>query len=631
MSSFRKYIAVFIPNVIIAVLFLRWYAMQFLYRTLEDYMPGLPTTMGATIIIAIITIIIVRKITFPFDKLLKKVKAGYEPSDDERVMSLKIANKVNLVTVGACLLGFFIGQAIVLGIEIATGVREYHFLRVVITMFQAISIGTVCALSMIFSFVELITPYKTVLKIHDIEPFLKYKSMNIDKKVMIMVTASMIMLAVNTLSVSFEIINVQETQPVQNALSYYLGWGVVSTILSMSFSAAPLWLILQGYKKRINNSSQFLSDIAAKGDMVSRIDITVIDDVGELVHIINVHMEEFGNMLKNMQEKTDVVGKSAGVLSMVVSNASFALTGMDDTRCKINEECNRQNKLILAADKDVHSLYQGIRTVEKHVHEQSSSVQQSSASITQMAANIASVADMTKKADVVSDELSSTTEKGNNSITKAIKSILEIQKSSVEVQEIVKVIQKIASQTNLLSMNAAIEAAHAGEFGAGFAVVADEVRTLAASSAKSAKDIQLHIRSMVDKIDGGVQAIEEAGDAFKMIAENVEKNSSLIQTISRAMEEQEVGAKETMDATAEMVEATQAIHELVEKQSEYADNIKSMMETVVNSAEQVSGAVEENQNAGDNIVLSIRQVEETVNKNSNAVEIMQKSIQKYQI
>jgi methyl-accepting chemotaxis protein len=304
---------------------------------------------------------------------------------------------------------------------------------------------------------------------------------------------------------------------------------------------------------------------------------------------------------------------------------------MDDTRCKINEECNRQNKLILAADKDMHSLYQGIRTVEKHVHEQSSSVQQSSASITQMAANIASVADMTKKADVVSDELSSTTEKGNNSITKAIKSILEIQKSSVEVQEIVKVIQKIASQTNLLSMNAAIEAAHAGEFGAGFAVVADEVRTLAASSAKSAKDIQLHIRSMVDKIDGGVQAIEEAGDAFKMIAENVEKNSSLIQTISRAMEEQEVGAKETMDATAEMVEATQAIHELVEKQSEYADNIKSMMETVVNSAEQVSGAVEENQNAGDNIVLSIRQVEETVNKNSNAVEIMQKSIQKYQI
>lgn len=631
MSSFKKFIGVFVADVLVGVLMLRWYAMQFLYRTMEDFLPGLPVTLGATVVMSIIAIILVKKATLPFDRILKKIPDGYIPTDEDRESALKTTRKVNWVIIGLCIAGFFIGQIIVLAIEVSTGVREFHLLRIAFTIVQATIVGMTVAICIIFVYDELISPYRQVLEIHDYTRFANCKTLDMKKRIILLMILGILLSTINTLAVPFEIINVQKTAPVENALSYYLLWGFVSCIVSAVPILHALVVVMKGYQRRIKNSTTILVDIAKEGDLVSRINISAIDDVGELVGSINTLMDQLSDMVKNIRGQTDIVSKSAKVLSTVSKDTTDAFKAMDFTMDKIQTESKKQNELVLAADKDINNLFAGVKDVEHHVQEQSSSVQESSASIAQMAANIASVADMTKKADVVSEELSKTTDEGNGYIVEAVKSIQEIQMASAEVQEIVKTIQKISSQTNLLSMNAAIEAAHAGEFGAGFAVVADEVRSLASSSATSAKDIQNRIKDMVEKINQGVRAIEQAGNAFNVIAKNVEENTSLIQTISRAMEEQQIGAKETMDATAEMVEATQAIRELSMSQSQYAENIKSMMETVVNSSGKVGQAVFENHNASENLVDALKTVSETVNENSDAVASMKSAMEKFSV
>lgn len=631
MSSFKKFIGVFVADVLVGVLMLRWYAMQFLYRTMGEFLSGLPLTLGATIVIAIIGLILVKRATLPFDKILKKIPEGYIPTDEDREYALKTTKKVNWVIIGLCIVGFFIGQIIVLAIEVVNGVREYHLIRITFTIVQATIVGMGVAICIIFVYDELIAPYRRILGIHDYNKFSKYKAVSMKTKIFLLMIVAILLATVNSLAVPFQIINVQKTAPVENALGYYLMWGIISCFVTAVPLLHALFIVMRGYQRRINSSTTTLVDIAKEGDLVSRLNISSLDDVGELVGSINTLMDQLGDMVNNIRGQTDIVAKSASVLSAVSNNTTDAFKAMDSTRDKIQSECNKQNELVLAADKDINNLFAGVKDVEHHVQEQSSSVQESSASIAQMAANIASVADMTKKADVVSEELSKTTEQGNGYIVEAVKSIQEIQMASSEVQEIVKTIQKISSQTNLLSMNAAIEAAHAGEFGAGFAVVADEVRSLASSSATSAKDIQNRIKDMVEKINSGVRAIEQAGNAFNVIAKNVEENTSLIQTISRAMEEQQIGAKETMDATAEMVEATQAIRELSMSQSQYAENIKAMMETVVDSSEQVGRAVYANQCASENLVEALKTVAETVNENSDAVASMKSIVEKFSV
>ena len=180
-------------------------------------------------------------------------------------------------------------------------------------------------------------------------------------------------------------------------------------------------------------------------------------------------------------------------------------------------------------------------------------------------------------------------------------------------------------------MNAAIEAAHAGSMGQGFAVVADEVRSLASSSAKSAKDIQEKIKEMVAKIDGGVEAIAVAGRSFREIEENVDHTNALIRTISSAMEEQMVGASETLRTTNDMVSAIQAIKDLTEHESVRAANVRKTMKDVVASSEAAVKLVAEGVSASEVMSTAIEQVVDSVGSNRRAVSSMNDAVKIFKV
>ena len=293
---------------------------------------------------------------------------------------------------------------------------------------------------------------------------------------------------------------------------------------------------------------------------------------------------------------------------------------------KINSNSSEQNNLVLEADKNISSLAKSIRVIREHLAEQSNSVATISSSVTEMTANIGSVAETAEKARGSAEVLTLKSQQGRESIENAIATMQAIQKSSAEVQEFVAIIKNLASQTNLLSMNAAIEAAHAGEFGQGFAVVAEEVRNLAESSAKSARNIQQHMQDMIVTIDNGVETINSAGEAFMNISQKVEETANFVEEISAAMEEQKIGAAETQQATITVVDAVHAVNELAQTQADDATQVREFMRTVVKASESTLKAVQDGVIATMHLKESVQEVRDSATHNTNSVDIIEQQV-----
>jgi methyl-accepting chemotaxis protein len=272
-----------------------------------------------------------------------------------------------------------------------------------------------------------------------------------------------------------------------------------------------------------------------------------------------------------------------------------------------------------------------IDKLNNHVEEQSSSVSQSSSAIEEMLANIQSVTQtLIRNAENV-QVLTTASESGRTGLQTVSKDIQEISKESEGLLEINSVMQNIASQTNLLSMNAAIEAAHAGEAGRGFAVVADEIRKLATSSGEQSKIISGVLKKIKEAIDKIKYSTDTVLEKFESIDSGVRTVADQEANIRNAMEEQGEGSKQILEAISKLNENTQLVKRGSEEMLEGSREVIAESRNLGNVTEEITRGVNEMASGADQINAAVNRVNEISVDNKEHIASLVTEVSKFKV
>lgn len=221
-----------------------------------------------------------------------------------------------------------------------------------------------------------------------------------------------------------------------------------------------------------------------------------------------------------------------------------------------------------------------IRKLNEEIETQTSAITQSSAAIEEMVANVNGVTKSLRNNSETVSALESASESGMKEIQGANSLSKEVLEKSTLLLEASKIIQNIASQTNLLSMNASIEAAHAGDAGKGFSVVADEIRKLSEQSASSAKSIEKDLKNLAELISQVAENTDSATNQFNVIYKLSQKVKNEELVISNAMQEQEEGNKQILDGISSLTNSTYTVKsssaEMLQASEQIANEMRNL-------------------------------------------------------
>ena len=371
--------------------------------------------------------------------------------------------------------------------------------------------------------------------------------------------------------------------------------------------------------------------VEGEGDLTQRITITWFDEIGELSDHINSLIVHLGELLLQVSDVAVQVEESSDSIRVSLKEASAAAEEMFASAEQVKESTDRQQELAEDATEKFDALFAAIEGIVDSVENQATFIEETSSSIEEMAASIRSVSEATERASKTVSGLETVANDGGESVNNTISSIREIEEASAKVSKIVGMIQDMNEQTNLLAVNAAIEAAHAGQEGKGFAVVANEVKGLAENGTEQAKQIISYVDTMSEKIDNGVQLSDQASAALAGISADTKISANIVQEISDAMQEQSSGASQIVDAVESVVSATQSIKQKTIAQDTLGKELQKIMERLAAVSKEINLSAAE-QIAGDGrVVDAVHSVHSDSDKNLKSTESLKRVLSKFKL
>ena len=400
-----------------------------------------------------------------------------------------------------------------------------------------------------------------------------------------------------------------------------IGLAMFVLYFTLAFIAA------RALKRYFTRLETLLGKIAA-GDLTDRIMIKRHDEIGQLMTHLNMATEHSHAMLTALREEADKMTAIGSDLSSNMEETAAAVKQISSNATTVKEKALMQAAGVTETAATGEQIQGKLNLLVEGITKQSESITQSSALITSTAENMLRINKILSQNDELIKTVYGQMKAGTDGARAANEFVKKIAERSEALLEASQVIQNIASQTNLLAMNAAIEAAHAGESGKGFAVVADEIRKLAEESNMQGKQIGAVIKESTEIIaqvsEAGIQAEKTFTDVYGLISTISEKEDSIV-NLMREQEEngaQVLSAIETINkvtrdvssASVEMLEGGKQITAEMQKLAEITRETTDSMTEIASGAEQITDAVEEVVSLAEQNKTSIEHLAQEVNK-----------------
>jgi methyl-accepting chemotaxis protein len=391
------------------------------------------------------------------------------------------------------------------------------------------------------------------------------------------------------------------------------------------------YVFISGFLRPMNYIVQTLDQIAADWDMTRRLKLNQKDEIGTLGEFFNLTFEKMRELLVGIKGKAftllDTGDELASYMQKTGADIEKVNTNIQAVRGQILNQADKVN----SAASSMEHIINGLDKLNEHITIQADSVSQSSSAIEEMLANIQSVTQTLVRNTANITSLSESSDAGRADLQKVSTDIQEIARESEGLLEINSVMQTISSQTNLLSMNAAIEAAHAGESGKGFAVVADEIRKLAENSGKQSKTISAVLKKIKASIDAITKSTGVVLERFGAIEHEVETVSNQETQIRNAMEEQGIGSRSILEAITQLNSVTGLVRKASSDMAEGSKDVQAQSRDLKQITAEVAGSMDEMTQSVDQITDAVTRVKEISDENKENINALSKEITRFKV
>ncbi len=319
--------------------------------------------------------------------------------------------------------------------------------------------------------------------------------------------------------------------------------------------------------------------------------------------------EDMEQYIGSIGEVSYSVSGIAGNLDAGIESASASAQRLMQRSDAIVNAINGQSMVVRETQSTVMNLLVSLDGVYGALESQAREVDSTTRTVEKMLSSIQGITENLKKAVDFTGELGEKTKAGGNAVVSSTEAIDKVRDASTSIHDIVDAVNALARQTNLLAMNAAIEAAHAGNYGRGFAVVATEIKSLAEASSERATEIMTHIASIGERIEEGVRVNNEARDVLIDIANNTSAAIEKVQAVYESVASQREANQRIKSSLSSLLAVTGRIREQVDAQKAGSGKIRTRLEDLVKSSEEVllsTRAISEENGRISELVAKIR-------------------------